>query len=76
MRPETVELSPEPAEAPLVSIRDLQTYYTIRGSFVDRLAGREAGVVRAVDGVSLEIRRGEVLYGGRNLVGLSPRELR
>jgi oligopeptide/dipeptide ABC transporter ATP-binding protein len=63
MRPEPVELPPEAktAEAPLVSIRDLRTYYTIRGSFVDRLAGREAGVVRAVDGVSLDIRRGEVL---------------
>jgi peptide/nickel transport system ATP-binding protein len=63
MRPETVEISPEPepVEGPLVSIRDLQTYYSIRGSFADRLVGREAGVVRAVDGVSLDIRRGEVL---------------
>ena len=45
----------------LVSIRDLRTYYSIRGSFVDRLAGREAGTVRAVDQVSLDIRKGEVL---------------
>jgi peptide/nickel transport system ATP-binding protein len=63
MRPEAVAEPPQPdgAEAPLVSIRDLETYYSIRGSFVDRLVGREAGVVRAVDGVSLDIRRGEVL---------------
>jgi oligopeptide/dipeptide ABC transporter ATP-binding protein len=63
MRPEAAELPPEPeaAESPLVSIRDLRTYYSIRGSFADRLVGREAGVVRAVDGVSLDIRRGEVL---------------
>jgi oligopeptide/dipeptide ABC transporter ATP-binding protein len=47
--------------SPLVSVRDLKTYYTIRGSFADRLVGREAGIVRAVDGVSLDIRRGEVL---------------
>jgi peptide/nickel transport system ATP-binding protein len=63
MRPESVERSSEAeaAEGPLVSIRDLHTYYSIRGSFVDRLVGREAGVVRAVDDVSLDIRRGEVL---------------
>ena len=45
----------------LVSIRDLRTYYSIRGSFVDRLVGHEAGIVRAVDQVSLDIRKGEVL---------------
>jgi peptide/nickel transport system ATP-binding protein len=63
MRPEAVEPRPEPPadEEPLVSIRDLETYYSIRGNFADRLVGREAGVVRAVDGVSLDIRRGEVL---------------
>ncbi len=63
MRPETAGPPPEPRPdgTPLVSVQDLKTYYTIRGSFVDRLVGREAGVVRAVDGVSLDIRRGEVL---------------
>ncbi len=65
MRPETVAPDPESppteAEAPLLSIKDLRTYYSIRGNFAERLVGREAGVVRAVDGVSLDIRRGEVL---------------
>jgi peptide/nickel transport system ATP-binding protein len=63
MRPEISALAPEshPDGSPLVSMRDLRTYYSIRGSFVDRLAGREAGIVRAVDDVSLDIRRGEVL---------------
>ena len=33
----------------------------MRGSFLDRLRGREAGSVHAVDGVSFDLRRGEVL---------------
>ena len=62
MKPEAATGTVEPAEGePLVSIRDLRTYYSIRGSFADRLVGREGGVVKAVDGVSLDIRRGEVL---------------
>src|SRR6266852_4949233 len=46
---------------PLVSIRNLRTYYSIRGSFADRLVGREGGVVKADDDVTLDIRKGEVL---------------
>ncbi len=45
----------------LVSIRGLKTYYPIRGSFLQRLLGREAGYVKAVDDVSLDLRKGEVL---------------
>jgi oligopeptide/dipeptide ABC transporter ATP-binding protein len=63
MRPEVAASPPRPHadEEPLVSIRSLKTYYSIRGNFADRLIGREAGVVRAVDGVTLDIHRGEVL---------------
>jgi oligopeptide/dipeptide ABC transporter ATP-binding protein len=67
----------------LVSVRGLKTYYAIRGSFRQRLVGREAGSVRAVDDVAFDLRRGEVLglVGesgsgkttlGRTLLGLVP----
>jgi peptide/nickel transport system ATP-binding protein len=67
----------------LVSVRGLRTYYSIRGSFLDRLVGREAGHVKAVDDVSFDLRKGEVLglVGesgsgkttlGRTLLGLVP----
>ena len=46
---------------PLIEVRDLHTHYSVRGSFVDRLRGRESGSVAAVDGVSFDLRRGEVL---------------
>jgi oligopeptide/dipeptide ABC transporter ATP-binding protein len=46
---------------PLVSVRGLKTYYSIRGSFGDRLIGREAGSVRAVNDVSFDLLKGEVL---------------
>ncbi len=62
MKPEPAVATREIAEGePLVSIRDLRTYYSIRGSFADRLVGREGGVVKAVDDVTLDIRKGEVL---------------
>jgi oligopeptide/dipeptide ABC transporter ATP-binding protein len=57
LEPPVIEAPPEP----LVSIRGLKTYYAIRGSFVDRLIGREAGLVKAVDDVSLDLAKGEVL---------------
>ena len=45
----------------LLEVRDLKTYYSLRGSFGDRLVGREAGQVKAVDDVSFDLRRGEIL---------------
>jgi oligopeptide/dipeptide ABC transporter ATP-binding protein len=45
----------------LVSVRDLRTHYSIRGSFAARLVGREAGSVRAVNDVSFDLYKGEVL---------------
>ncbi len=51
----------KPDGEPLVAVRGLKTYYSIRGSFGDRLIGREAGSVKAVDDVSFDLRKGEVL---------------
>jgi peptide/nickel transport system ATP-binding protein len=48
-------------EQALIEVRDLRTTYSLRGSFVDRMRGREAGSVKAVDGVSFTLRKGEVL---------------
>ena len=48
-------------ETPLLEVRDLKTRFSLRGSFLDRLRGHEAGSVKAVDGVSFDLRRGEVL---------------
>jgi len=45
----------------LLEVRDLHTTYSVRGSFFDRLKGRDSGSVRAVDGVTLDLARGEVL---------------
>ena len=47
--------------APLLEVRDLRTRFSLRGSFLDRLRGREGGTVKAVDGVSFDLYRGEVL---------------
>ncbi|HSP81097.1 MAG TPA: ATP-binding cassette domain-containing protein, partial [Myxococcaceae bacterium] len=86
---------------PLLRVRELKTHFPVRGG----LLGRGRGTVKAVDGVSLDVRRGETLglvgesgcgkstlgrtllrlveptagsirFEGRELTGLSQRELR
>jgi peptide/nickel transport system ATP-binding protein len=52
---------PGPGGDELLEVRDLYTRFSLRGSFLDRLRGREAGSVKAVDGVSFSLKRGEVL---------------
>lgn len=46
---------------PLISIRDLHVHYALRTNAVARLLGRSSGVVRAVDGVNLDLAPGEVV---------------
>jgi peptide/nickel transport system ATP-binding protein len=45
----------------LVSLEGVRTHFDEHAGLVGRLLGREQGVVRAVDGIDLEIGRGEVV---------------
>ena len=45
----------------LVEVEGLKVHYPLRGSFAERLVGREAGSVKAVDGVTFHLEHGEVL---------------
>ena len=67
----------------LMDVRGLSVHYGLRGGSLARLLGRETGTVRAIDGIDLQLRKGEVLglVGesgsgkttlGRALLGLAP----
>src|SRR4051812_11344776 len=45
----------------LIEVRDLEVYFALHGNFRSRLTGRGGGSVKAVDGVSFDLRQGEVL---------------
>jgi oligopeptide/dipeptide ABC transporter ATP-binding protein len=45
----------------LIRLEGLEVHFPIRGGLRDLFSRRPAGYVRAVDGIDLEIRRGEVL---------------
>lgn len=52
---------PETELDPVLQVNDLKIHFALRGSGLSRLLGRGTGIVRAVDGVNLELERGEVL---------------
>ncbi len=53
---------PTKPDAPvLLDVRDLKVHFALRGSFLQRMVGRDTGSVKAVDGVSFSLRKGEVL---------------
>ena len=45
----------------LIRLTGLQVHFPIRGGAIDQITRRVRGVVRAVDGIDLSLRRGEVL---------------
>jgi len=46
---------------PIVTVEELEKYFWERDTVLDRLLGNDPVAVRAVDGVSFEVRRGETL---------------
>ena len=63
-RPESAEARSAAGEetAPaLLEVRDVEVHFALRGGFLQRMLGRDTGSVKAVDGVSFSLRRGEVL---------------
>ncbi|MFL6240512.1 MAG: ABC transporter ATP-binding protein [Actinomycetes bacterium] len=49
------------ADDVLLDVRDLEVHFPIHGGAVGRLLGRTTGSVKAVDGITFQLRRGEVL---------------
>jgi oligopeptide/dipeptide ABC transporter ATP-binding protein len=60
-RPETAGASGALVEPPLLEVSDLRTRYPIRRGLVGALIRRPRRWVRAVDGLSFSLRRGEML---------------
>ena len=67
----------------IIDVRGLAVHFSLRGGSLARLLGSDTGVVKAVDGIDLQLGRGEVvgLVGesgsgkstlGRALLGLAP----
>ena len=45
----------------ILQVKDLVKYFPVRTSFLQSLRGKEQLAVRAVDGVSFDVYKGEVL---------------
>ena len=49
------------SNSPLLTVTDLQQHYSLESNLLDQLFARNRQVIKAVDGVSLELERGEIL---------------
>jgi peptide/nickel transport system ATP-binding protein len=56
-KPEATAVDTEP----LLSVEDLRVHFALRGGLMQRFFGGSVGSVKAVDGVSFSLKRGEVL---------------
>jgi len=55
-------LSPIPCpQSPILLVKDLKQHYTLEGNFIEQLFSKNIPVIKAVDGVSLELYPGEIL---------------
>ena len=59
--PDLAGVPPEQEHDVLVETRDLSKHYPLRASLAAAIRGRERETLRAVDGVSISIRRGETV---------------
>lgn len=61
-KPEVDEKAASPSESDnVMSLRDVDVHFQMSGGSLARIFGMKTGVVKAVDGVNLDLRRGEVL---------------
>ncbi|HET6626942.1 MAG TPA: ABC transporter ATP-binding protein [Nocardioidaceae bacterium] len=56
-----MQTKPETTGNALIDLSDLEVHFELRGGTLARLVGLGTGTVKAVDGVNLSLRRGEVL---------------
>ena len=59
--PATPAAPEQPAGDEILRLDDLRVAFPVRGGLLDSLRGRSRGLVRAVDGIDLSFRRGEIL---------------
>ncbi len=55
------ERKKEEGNSPLLTVTNLQQHYSLESNLLDQLFSRNRQVIKAVDGVSLELERGEIL---------------
>ena len=49
------------SNSPLLTVTNLQQHYSLESNLLDQLFARNRQIIKAVDGVSLELERGEIL---------------